>query len=179
MTDIRGIGRAGGVDPSGSAGLDSDTLLSYCAAQLDGLNGDIEARMDSQRRVADAKANLTMLKQSINPDKDHKYSPEEQKQISAEYQAALQETPPGKDRDALVAALKPYFDSDCNAKVFPDPGAAQSALDQVGDGLAKNAELEMISLQDLVSKRQMAVQMTTQIMAKFAQGLETIGNNIK
>jgi hypothetical protein len=56
MTDIQGIGRTSGLglDASGGAGLDSDTLLSYCAAQLDEMNGDIKSRLAAQQQTRDS-----------------------------------------------------------------------------------------------------------------------------
>jgi hypothetical protein len=213
-----------GIDASGSVGLDSDTLLSYCAAQLDEMNGDIKSRLEAQQRVRDVKSAITLVKSTLNADPKHEYSPAEQEQILSSLATAIRETPPGKDRDALMAQLQTYRTQVCygsgpdapkgppsldgyldpkgagakdgvgagishdvdasqqpgdNKKLLADPSAMQSALDQVGDDLGKNADLDMISLQDIVSKRQMAIQTTTQIMAKFSQSLETIGNNIK
>lgn len=51
-------------------------------------------------------------------------------------------------------------------------------LENAGDELNKNAELEMISLQQLISQRQMAIQMTTNLMNKFMEGLQTITANV-
>jgi hypothetical protein len=222
--DINGVSRAAGVDPSAAAGLDSDTLLAFCASQLDEMNGDIKAKLEAQQQVRDVKSALTLVKQSINSQADHAYTPAEQEQILTTWAKAIQEMPPGKDQDALMAQLQTFRTQVCygsgpdapkdlpsldgyldpngagakdgvgagvshdvdasqqpgsNKTLLADPAAMQSALDQIGDDLGKNADLDMISLQDLVSKRQMAIQTTTQIMAKFSQSLETIGNNIK
>ncbi|MBN9166463.1 MAG: hypothetical protein J0I07_36350 [Myxococcales bacterium] len=51
-------------------------------------------------------------------------------------------------------------------------------IDGAGEELGKNAELEMIGLQQLISQRQMAVQMATNMMAKTAQCLEAVVGNV-
>lgn len=47
-------------------------------------------------------------------------------------------------------------------------------LEDAGDEIGKNAELEMISLQQVVSQRQMAIQMSTNLMSKFMESLQGI-----
>lgn len=51
-------------------------------------------------------------------------------------------------------------------------------LDSVLTNISKGAELDMINLQSMVSKRQMAIQITTQLMSKMNESASTIAQQI-
>lgn len=53
-----------------------------------------------------------------------------------------------------------------------------TAIDALSTDLGKGAELDMINLQSLVSQRQMAVQLTTQIISKINDGYMAIAGQI-
>lgn len=48
----------------------------------------------------------------------------------------------------------------------------------VSQNMSNGAELDMIGLQSLVSQRQLAIQLTTQLMQSYNDGLKTVGGNI-
>jgi hypothetical protein len=54
-----------------------------------------------------------------------------------------------------------------------------SLLGAIAEDAGKNVELDMITLNQLVAQRQMAVQLTSQLMSKVNQGAEACVNNIK
>jgi hypothetical protein len=51
-------------------------------------------------------------------------------------------------------------------------------IDALTNDISKNAELEMINLQSMVSQRQMAIQLTTQMISKMNEGQMSIVNQV-
>ncbi|HVH47516.1 MAG TPA: hypothetical protein VM925_34510 [Labilithrix sp.] len=63
-----------------------------------------------------------------------------------------------------------------------DPAGAATQIDAIKDvqaSLSKSAEMNMIQLQSLVSQRQLAVQMTTQLLQVVHEGLKGIAANFR
>lgn len=223
MTTISGVGGTTAMSsaslPSG-AGLDGDTLLAYCALQLNDINGEIGRRLAKQQQVRDAKAGLNQIRDMINAHPNGgAYTREEKEAILTKYAETLRDMPPGPTRDSVMQSLQTFratacYNNDTNAAPPPNideylAGGIQADLDEpeatpahdgilgtnaldekevgarvkelgdVGDELNKNAELDMIGLQQLISQRQMAVQQASQMMQKFCQTLEVVTSNIK
>jgi hypothetical protein len=216
MTDVTGVSRTSSMEPSVAVGLDEDTLMTYCTAQLNDLNADIKDKLANQQQMREYKSRINAVKSEIMT-ADGAYTPEQRKQILTDLAKLIRDTPENTpNHQTLMDTLQAYRKSAvyANSDQAPGPpnidgylandaraiqdeaaGADTSGnannldndelknladkLDSVSDDVGKNAELDMLSLQDLVSKRQMAVQVTSQIMAKFAQSQETIANNIK
>ena len=99
----------------------------------------------------------------------------------------------GEDNHAIGNAynlgyLGPDQRTDLNAKatannagngvIGDDLKRYSAAIDALSTDLGKGAELDMINLQSLVSQRQMAVQLTTQIISKINDGYMAIAGQI-
>jgi hypothetical protein len=81
-------------------------------------------------------------------------------------------------KDGWIADGKTNFDG--NNQVAPAEFQNLSrCLENISEDINKNAELEMIGLQQLISQRQQAIQMTTNLLAKVNQGAEAIVANLK
>ncbi len=79
-------------------------------------------------------------------------------------------------RDELVAL--PSIDNNLNEVSAKSMEGYASNLGTLMGELSKGAELQMINLQSLVSQRQMAVQITTQLLAKMNETSMAIANSI-
>ncbi|MBX3229378.1 MAG: hypothetical protein KIT84_17830 [Labilithrix sp.] len=198
------------------AAFDGDVLLAYCSTQLNDLNGEIKARMNTQQRVRDAKAALNKLQQMLNGSKGIDPNDHAQKrQILEAYADVLKHLPPGTAKDGVIASLQQFRSTACYNDgpapkwVEDKPGVSGTSerngiaadisvanvggrnrvnadelkaqvkpLGDISEELGKTAELEMIILQQLVSQRQQAISMTTNMMNKCSQGTEAIAGNI-
>lgn len=74
---------------------------------------------------------------------------------------------------AQASPVDAAFVADSEMKVFA--GKVDPILNDVGKG----AELEMINLQSMVSQRQMAVQIATQLISKLNETISTVTSNLK
>ena len=63
--------------------------------------------------------------------------------------------------------------------VFGDLFNDSAKLKSISDELDAGSELNMIEVQSLMSQRQTAIQMTTNLMSKYDQGVQTVVNNLK
>jgi hypothetical protein len=52
-------------------------------------------------------------------------------------------------------------------------------MTELRDGLTKDSELSMIQLQSVVSQRQLAVQMTTELMSAMNESTKEVAGNIR
>jgi hypothetical protein len=207
------VGSVGGAAFGQVATFDGETLLSYCAAQLGDLNGEIQVKMHQQQSMRAAKEALTRARQLLAKcEKEGAYSPEVRNQILQASRDAVAALPPGATRDAVMNFVNEYRHTACmndardknipndgveawckdgyiadgktnfdgNNAVSPDEFKNLSRmLEDVSEDINKNAELEMIGLQQLISQRQQAIQLTTNLLAKVNQGAEAIVANLK
>jgi hypothetical protein len=213
MTNVTGVGRTYGAEGIGSpTNLDGDTLLAYCASQLNDLNLDIKARLTTQQQVRDTKALLNDVRTLIQSKTDGTYDDRVKEEILTKYATAIQSMPEGPMRSRVMSSFQEFRKTACyNGGQVPEPphiggylaggykddlkvgddGNGGNKLDQgeisaqvaglgaIAEDLGKNVEMDMITLNQLVSARQMAIQLTSQLMAKMNQGAEACVNNIK
>ena len=78
-------------------------------------------------------------------------------------------------RDALANA--PSL-ADQNGISVDEMKSLQAKVDPILSDVGKGAELEMINLQSMVSQRQMAVQITTQLIAKLSETTQNIISHV-
>lgn len=64
-----------------------------------------------------------------------------------------------------------------NTMVGSEVEAMSKALDDVSSDVGKNAELDMITLQQIISTRQLAIQQTTTLMSKFNESATEVVRN--
>ncbi len=175
------------VTASGSSGLVNDgvtnltaeALLCYCQAQLNSLDAEISDFMDRQKAALREKELLRDIESHMT---QNDFSNPSWDRLAAAFDAAIQELA-AKD-PALAAQLQGQKDQ-IWAKYYdkPQPTAEGWKIDvdslrALLDNVKDNAELEMIKVQSLMSARQTAVQLTTGMMAKFDQTIQSIVKNI-
>ena len=186
--------------------LTGESLLAYCELRLGDLDARIKVHMgtqDSALKQRQAVDNATSCLSQFGS-----AGPTTVKQVDdcrIGLEAAAKTLPDGDPiRDQLLAKAaeinhKYIFTPDPSHLVVtegqydrvggtPEPQFAKQAdgvwdadvqtVKKIGDEVKGNAELDMIELQTLVSQRQMAVQMTTNLMSKLDQTAESIVQKI-
>lgn len=195
----------GGFNPDS---LSADALMTYCQTQLSDIDSDVKSYFEQQKKMLGQKQALSELKNSLSkfsPPKteaqwkevDDAYSkaitalnevdPRLAQELKNEYSSNL-----GPKIDMALQHKTTQFKDPWTGHIFEipliDPAKIASKewwTGHVGDMSSKvdavsgNAELNMIQLQSLMSKRQTAVQLTTNMLSKYDQTIASIVNNVK
>lgn len=187
--------------PSGPGvfSLTPEALLMYCETQLNSLDSDIQKYMDDQRTQLARKSILqdleTSLKNNNTVKKEKGMLKHRQHAIADAYATTYAELKAAgfNDEAARVKAdFKKAFPNGDIGQKHPSikgntlPTSTESEFERYTqpvtdliDEIGKNAELNMIKLQSIMSKRQQAIQLTTNMMAKLDRGLDSITANFK
>ena len=167
-----------------AAHLTAEGLLLYCQTQLNSLDGEINGMLEEQVRNLKRKEALTNVENTMK-----KYAPPSAEaawdDISAAYDAAINSLPEGDPaREALIAKKDELWATYGPGGIGRAPTKAEweghtSDVRQEVDNIKGNSEIMMIRLQSTVSARQTAVQLTTNILSKFHQTIQSVVNNVK
>ena len=187
-------------------GLDVESLLAYCTSRLNSLDALIQSRFaEQQTRNTDLKAasktvadlntfangvtkgagpyvpDHIRMGNSLIDDYNSTANPELKAKIASFYRDVTGKEIGSQDLDANGKVAKPasldtnHIDGmnqeEWQGKIGP--------LKSMQDGLTKDNELSMIQLQALVSQRQLAIQLTTQLMQTMHEGAKGVLSNIR
>ncbi len=194
--EAEGVGSSEGVQ-----NLTAEGLLLYCQAQLNNLDREIHVLLSAQQGDVDQKDVLSKLQGTLNG-----YAPpaseKDINECEAAYNKAIDALPDGeirndliKQRDKAIGELKelaakaradleekegrPVNPSEVKVEVNSMTWEATTGeVGRLGERISGDAELRMIKLQSFVSKRQSAIQLTTNLMSKFNQGLDSVVKNM-
>jgi hypothetical protein len=185
--------------------LTPEALMLYCQTQLNTLDGDIRAFMQNQKYINAKKKILAELKNELQRNttvgKNGKDLDENLPKIAAAYERAyasleqLKTTYPNVDvagdLQAVAAHAKKMWPNGdlTTGKIGPtghhinmEYSSAFDGwvgdLDNIIDDLSKNAELNMIQLQSIMSQRQTAIQLTQSMMDKLLKTLEQLASKV-
>jgi hypothetical protein len=192
-----------------TSGLDAQGVLTYCSSRLTSLDALIQSRFDEQKRrnetLHQAGALIAQLNSwtfvasgdlsdaalaghkgmgaAIARQANAITDPELRGQAAQAYRIVT-----GKD---LVfgpnGQVEPAQLDEKTVTIDPRGGGAETAAWQgfigkikaMQDGLTKDSELSMIQLQSVVSQRQLAVQMTTQLLQTMSESTKQVVSNIR
>jgi hypothetical protein len=156
--------------------MDASKLLSILNKYSGIGKGDVIAAEENFRKghVHDANALAKLYRETDDP------------QLKAQIADAFKAIS-GREIGAYLD--KPYTEGDLHAvigegKHFKEEVTSEAwskraeNVKEVQSGLSKAAEMNMIQLQALVSQRQLAVQLTTQLMQNYNDGLKQIAGNV-
>jgi hypothetical protein len=179
--------------------LTPEALFIYCATQLKSLDADIKAFMNKQKTMNYKKKVLQELKTKLEGnstlDKSATVTDARAANINKAYKEAYADLMAAghvDEADLLAKDFQSWYPNDdiaaktTNLKDYKCPTETQSSFDEkvnqienMIDELTKNSELNMIQLQSIMSQRQTAVQLTTNMLDKFHKGLDQIAANFK
>lgn len=167
-----------GVNYSGA--LTPDALLIYCQSRLSGFDTQMQDEFKKQDAYNTATAALNDAQKALQSNPTG-ISPEAGQAVLADYQKAIDALPDG-DEKGKIQTLKDQFDSEL--KTDPPGATADQAkwyADQAGDyskELGSSAELDMMTLQSMMSQRQTAVQMCTNMLGALGDTTKGIAEKV-
>ncbi len=171
--------------------LTPDEMLMFLSVQLTAIDGEIQELFEKQQLIEKHKEHLsTIINQIPMVDGDKVPVTKEQKDIiEAELLALYQLDPVGfeslvKELDGVGIEIQVSKDGtsvSMNEDNFEENEANgfRSVLESRSSTLDSSAQLEMIKLQSLISERQQAIQLATNIVAAIGKSNEAIVGNIR
>lgn len=165
--------------------LTTEELILFCQSQLNDLNQEIEVLLAAQTSAINQKDMVARLENMLKGTP----APSEGSQIAKfedAYNEVIDALPEGFIRNELIRirdeSLEPIKQLAAEHSHFNVNWAHwRSTLAEVGrlkERISGDAELRMIKVQSYVSKRQSAIQLTTNLMSKFNQSLNSVTKNV-
>lgn len=167
--------------------LTGESLLTYCQTRLQDLDGDIQARMGDQKASLarrQAVQTATQVFKSFG-DKGPQTQAEWDK-CEAAINAAIAALPPGDSGIRSLQDFRTQMEGQYCKDIAPDPHFPKDGewkgtidgLNNITENIKSSSEIEMLQLQQLMSQRQTAVQLTTGMCSKMDQTTDSIVKNI-
>jgi|CZKU01.1.fsa_nt_gi hypothetical protein len=178
----------GGAPAVGFASLTPDALMAYCQARLNSIDSQVQASFDNQEKNANQ---IAVIQDAANKFKENSSAAvtdptvyqgmlDQLNTAIADITPADKSTPPSpalqklqKTRDAMIAS----WNADQNLAATEVEGYAQDLTDAASD-LNSSSELQMVQLQSLMSQRQTAISLTTNIVQSLGDQENKIADNI-
>lgn len=206
VTPLTGAGPDPSAD--GSVYLTADVLLAYCQSRLQSIDSQARETFQGQQNlnkeqalIGDAQQQLQSLSQGTKSKDDCVKIEQKLEDIIKQIQAVDPHSPVIAKLEQLHDNIMgtgsgPYTDSAGNPHGYMTPGGPTTRQDEdsdisdyemkgfiddlqgVGSDLNSCAELQMIQLQSLMSQRQTAIQLTTNIVQSLGDQLNKVADNI-
>lgn len=198
MTEgITNTGSVASYDAINTAGLTPDALMMYCSSRLRDLDDQMAEKFENQTKLRSASDHVTRAMGKLNdlttaltekPDDNGDAintdaRPEEAdavKLIQDELKAAIADLPPGsKEALALQDQLNKFNGDVADHRVHSSvtEGIADS-LKTISEDIGKHAEFDMIKLNSLMSQRQQALQMCSNLVAALGETGKALAQKI-
>lgn len=179
---------AGTPQPMLPGSLSPEGLLIFCQAQLGALDKTIQERMAGQRNLIAKQNALTELRTALSTAGLSENGPEanlsdaQMHQLNLAFDAAIAKAGQMGDR-AMVQKLTelkngPLHQGDDFKLNAGEMKAMFGSIDGMVNEGRSGAELNMIEIQSLVSKRATALQLTTSMLSSTNESAKSIAGNI-
>ncbi|MEN9579735.1 MAG: hypothetical protein RJA70_2744 [Pseudomonadota bacterium] len=180
--DPLGSTSSNGINPYPSSnGLTGDAMMIYLSTQLGDMDGDIQGFMDEQQAIMKKKEVYQHFRSWAA-----KSQAKDNANATAEWSSYINSLPPGSPEvqtaNQLAGDFIRQYDPDGDGGIVTSEkqfDAVLADLDNKISGLNKDGELKMIRLQQLMTQRQTAIQLATNMMNKFGEGMNAIVGNIR
>jgi hypothetical protein len=186
MTPISSTQGVASLSPIGlEQALTPDALMTYCKSRLQHLDGAIHEHFSRQQDLRNASSAIGALQQKLTDAATLKEGvkaddAQTRNEITAQFENALAALPESHPRRAEVLQVYAFYKATLvDAMVSPSElnSMAQSIGSVVKD-LGSSAELDMISLQSLMTQRQTAIQLCTNLVAALGESTKLIAQRI-
>ncbi|HYQ42900.1 MAG TPA: hypothetical protein VER11_13060 [Polyangiaceae bacterium] len=176
---VNAISNSGAVDLySNTSSLTPDGLLIYCQSALGSLDSDVKSLLDEQTLNLARKSAISNCENVMKKYADVPNNRAEWEEYDKAFHDSIASLPPG---DPVRDQLQAKWD-----QAWPKQGAFTKEewsgftgeIHSILDNVNGNAEINMIQLQSLMSQRQTAVNLSTNLMQKFDEGTKAIVNNM-
>lgn len=182
------IGATSGVTYAG--GLTPDALMQYCATRLRGIGDQVDDQFEKQEWSREVTGDVNELQQKLvalferpRPNKEDAILAGDQAtkdDIRFMFDEVIKKFPDGHPQKEALKAQFAQFDGDAK-----DGGVGGTQLRAMAEGLqtiskdlSSGAELEMITLQSIMSQRQTAIQICTNLVAALGESSKAIAQKI-
>ena len=163
---------------SNTVNLTPDGLMIYCQSALSSLDSDVKALMNEQTLNLARKSAISNCENVMKKYADVPNTREEWTEYDTAFRQSIESLPPSDPvRDQLQAKW---------AQALPKNGhfskeewsGFTGEIHSILENVNGNAEINMIQLQSLMSQRQTAVNLSTNLMQKCDEGAKAIVGNI-
>jgi hypothetical protein len=170
-------------EPGTFAYLTPEALLQYCESRLQGIDTQINQGVAEQNRIIKDQQTLQGVASTLAKYAGGTTDGKSVQEIKASIDAAvksIQDNDPTCPALADLEKLQRDIDSAASGGKMEDKTVQgfSSALSGAIGSLNSGAELDMINLQSLMSQRQSAVEMTTNMVQTLGNTLEKVVGNI-
>jgi len=189
INGTNGIGATNGINYTGA--LTPDALMMYCATRLRSLDDQMSeqfAKQHAHRASTSAVNNLQQRIHQLSVGKEHHALDANcdrvaDQAIKAEveqmFQEALNTLPAGPQKDALEKEFAEWNKTMGDKMLGKDEATNMAQrLGTISKDLSSSAELDMIQLQSLMSQRQTAIQLCTNLVSALGESAKTIAQKI-
>lgn len=163
--------------------LTPDALLSYCSARMNDLDFRIDTFMKKQEGARGASEKLTKFQSTFSGGASTKGIGSLEKcgelPFTGADMRAAREALPEAQRATFDAIVKDYEHTAADG--YLDANECKAFAERLGalsKDISSSAELDMIQLQSLMSQRQMAVQLCTNLMQSLNDTTKAIAQKI-
>lgn len=172
--------------------LTPETLLDFCAMKLRGIDEQVQRafmKQQDRNKLSAALGDLANVLQSSKTIPDDASGDGMRAEVSARFDAAIAAAGPntavGKDLQAQKDAFTKTITPSGEGATANGAGADENEMKRFVDTLTRTqanvnreGELEMIQLQSLMSQRQQAIQMCTNLVSGLGQSSMAIAQNM-
>ena len=182
------IGNAAPVDLN-ALFVSPEALMAYCRTQITGIDGQVKDYFEKQQKNAAAQQALNKIQSSL-PARDENgdinpLTDEKKVELKLEFDAAKQayqdaglptDTLDDLEKKFTATGGAPGSDSIISAEELTK---CDQQFKSLQSDLGTSSQLDMISLQELMSRRQAAIQLTTNLVSTFNDTAKSVIGNIK
>lgn len=163
--------------------LTPEMLLLYCKKRLGGLDLEIKNAMDKQQRMNGIKNEISAIQSKLSGLQNGNASPKDIAELNDQLDHLLEQvpadTPLGKELLDAKTKLNEDGQGGTDAIVTGDDiKSMQDSLKQASATMDSDAELEMMQLQSVMSQRQTAIQLTTNLIQTMNESVRKVAENI-
>lgn len=185
---------AAALNPEVFGFLTPETLLIYCQTKLRGLDEQIQRAMAGQKNRGRAQEALGELSEALDPnglngDETGASGKTKRDEVVDKYNKAIVAVGPETEMGKQLAANRDKFLTDASGKRTDienddahvskdDMRTFTDSVSQMQSQFNREGELEMIQLQSLMSQRQTALQMCTNMISGLGQSSQQIAANV-
>jgi hypothetical protein len=180
-TSATALNYAGAVTP--------DTLLLYCSTRIRSIDEQVQTQFKKQEQYRAVTSDVNQIQadfvaQSQRTDRADGLTGDGDfcKNEEAKIDNAIKDAPPGSDAyNRLVAMKASLHSTGAGSDNLLSKDEAKDYAEQLGSlskDLGSSAELDMINLQSLMSQRQTAIQMITNMVSSLGESQKSIAQKI-
>jgi len=164
--------------------LTPDALMSYCSTRLRGIDDQVHAAFAKQQQANNDSSALTKINISV-PDHDLDMTKPEDRQVVQDalnqLNAAYDTVQDPTAKAALanqINALQHDLKSSAKVPTEDFKNTTSGGVQKIQQDLNSGAELSMINLQSLMSQRQSAIQVCTNLVQSLGDQVSKIADNV-